>query len=164
MRAMFSKFFISILLILSLGAPSFAAVPASTATPTADSDDNPPPPKFAKPYEYEREANGEDPDGIEYHENQAEDLQVVFVSALPFTAAASFGLTALASLAFRGRFAVDGDYWIPFIVGTFGGAATVAGVSVLTNKYPPPGQDNSAETISPMPPLAFRVNFLTAQF
>ena len=164
MRAMFPRFFLSILIILSLGTPSFAAVPAPTATPTADSEDDQPPPKFAKPYEYEREAYGEDPEGIEYHENQAEDLQVVFVSALPFTAAASFGLTALASLVIRGRFTVDGDYLIPFIVGTFGGAAAVASVSVLTNKYPPPAQTDSAEMASPMPPLAFRADFLTAQF
>src|SRR5208282_762487 len=53
---------------------------------------------FAKPYEYERQAYGYDPDGIDYHENQSEDFQVVFITSAPFTAGASFLLTSLASL------------------------------------------------------------------
>src|SRR5580700_7278932 len=53
---------------------------------------------FVKPYEYEREALGYDPDGIIYRENQPEDFQVVFITSLPFVTLASFGLTGLASM------------------------------------------------------------------
>src|SRR5665213_2314068 len=55
---------------------------------------------FVKPYEYERQALGYDPDGIIYRENQPEDFQVVFITSLPFAALASFGLTGLTSLAY----------------------------------------------------------------
>src|SRR5665213_2826989 len=55
---------------------------------------------FVKPYEYERQALGYDPDGIIYRENQPEDFQVVFITSLPFAALASFTLTGLISLAY----------------------------------------------------------------
>jgi len=104
-------------------------------------DANPEPPQltgFEKPFEYERQAYGYDPEGVDYKENQSEDFQVIFITSLPFTALASYGLTGLTSLATRGTFDVNGDYFLPFLLGTGLGATTIACVSVLTNPYPPP--------------------------
>ena len=117
---------------------------------------------FAKPYEYERKAYGYDPSGVTYHENQSEDFQVIFITSLPFTAGASFLLTGLASTALTGNFQVGGDYFLPFLGLTFLGSTTVACVSVLTNKYPPP----DAFTEEPNRPrrLALEVPLITAKF
>lgn len=159
--------FRALLCLLFLLAPvfrGFAADLSPRPNPAVDSDEDQPPPPFSKPYEYERQAYGYDPDGIEYHENEAEDLQVIFVSSLPFTALASYGLTGLASLAFQGNFGVNGNYFIPFVMGALGGAAAVAGLSVLTNKYPPPAPDKAAEAFQPMPSLVFQADLLTAKF
>lgn len=120
---------------------------------------------FAKPYEYERQAYGYDPEGIQYKENQSEDFQVVFITSAPFTAGASFLLTSLVSLATRNTFDVSGDYFWPFIGGTFVGCTTIACVSTLTNKYPPPPA--SAEySLAPLPKpnQAFQLPLVTARF
>lgn len=116
---------------------------------------------FEKPYEYERQANGYDPEGVEYKENQSEDFQVVFITSLPFTALASYGLTGLASLATRGTFDVNGDYFLPFLIGTGVWSTTIACVSVLTNPYPAP----SAWDPHPGPDrLALRLPVATLRF
>lgn len=118
-----------------------------------------------KPYEYERQAYGYDPEGFEYKENQAEDFQVVFISSAPFTALASYGLTGLASLAFTGNFGVGGDYFLPFLAGAFIGSTTIACVSVLTNKYPPPPASFTvADSKPPLPPELVRINLISAEF
>ena len=117
---------------------------------------------FAKPYEYERKAYGYDPEGVTYHENQPEDFQVIFITSLPFTAGASFLLTGLASTAFTGNFQVGGDYFLPFLGLTVLGASTVACVSVLTNKYPPPGA--YADDSNRPRRLALEVPLVTAKF
>ncbi|HET9869301.1 MAG TPA: hypothetical protein VFR02_02220, partial [bacterium] len=57
---------------------------------------------FEKPYEYERQAYGYDPDGVQYKENQVEDFQVIFITSAPFAALASLGLTGLASTLIEG--------------------------------------------------------------
>jgi hypothetical protein len=119
---------------------------------------------FAKPYEYERQAYGYDPEGVEYKENQAEDFQVVFISSLPFTALASFGITGLASLATRGSFSVGDDYFLPFVIGTGAASTTIACVSVLTNKYPPPGSSTVVETLPGPKALAFNLPLVTLKF
>jgi hypothetical protein len=119
---------------------------------------------FAKPYEYERQAYGYDPEGIEYKENQPEDFQVIFISAAPFAAAASYGLTGLASQLFRNSFSIDGDYLIPFLVGTVAGATTVACISVLDNKYPAPPPVSSNFQAPSLPPLAFNMTVLSTTF
>lgn len=130
---------------------------------------------FAKPYEYERQAYGYDPEGVDYHENQPEDFQVILITSAPFTALASYGLTGLASLAIRNSFDVDGDYFIPFLAGTVVGSTTIACVSVLTNKYPPPAP---SYVLQPYPdqglslgsgqqasrPLVFHVPLVSARF
>ena len=120
---------------------------------------------FAKPYSYERQAYGYDPEGIEYKENQAEDFQVIFITSAPFTAGASFLLTSLASLATRNSFDVGGDYFWPFIGGAFLGATTIACVSTLTNKYPPPPA-SSEYSMAPTVKSArgFQVPVLSARF
>jgi hypothetical protein len=119
---------------------------------------------FAKPYEYERQAYGYDPEGIEYKENQPEDFQVIFISAAPFAAAASYGLTGLASQLFRNSFSVEGDYLIPFLVGTVAGATTVACISVLDNKYPAPPPVSGNFRVPGLPPLAFNMTVLSTTF
>lgn len=118
---------------------------------------------FAKPYEYERQAYGYDPEGVEYKENQAEDFQVIFITSMPFSALASFGLTGLVSMAANGKFQVGGDYFLPFLGGILIGSTTVACVSVLTNKYPPPSSTTYVES-APLHPLAFQLPLLTARF
>jgi hypothetical protein len=128
-------------------------------------DANPVPPQltgFEKPYEYERQAMGYDPEGVEYKENQPEDFQVVFITSLPFTALASYGLTGLTSLVARGTFDVNGDYFLPVIIGTGVGSTTIACVSVLTNPYPPP----TAWDLNPRGPerLAFQMPVASLRF
>ncbi len=119
---------------------------------------------FAKPYEYERQAYGYDPEGVDYHENQSEDFQVIFITSAPFAAGASFLVTGMVSLASTGNFQVGGDYFLPFLGLTLAGTTTIACVSVLTNKYPPPGTTTYVET-SPTPRhLAFDVPLVTARF
>lgn len=119
---------------------------------------------FAKPYEYERQAYGYDPEGVEYHENQSEDFQVIFITSAPFAAGASFLVTGMVSLATTGNFQVGGDYFLPFLGLTFAGTTTIACVSVLTNKYPPPGTTTYVED-SPHPrSVVFNVPLVTAQF
>ncbi len=119
---------------------------------------------FSKPYEYERQAYGYDPDGIEYKENQPEDFQIIFITSLPFTALASFGITGLVSLAAQGKFGVGGNYFIPFVVAAGLGSTTIACVSVLTNKYPPPSSSTYVENLSIPQPLAFKIPLLTMKF
>lgn len=119
---------------------------------------------FVKPYEYERQAYGYDPEGVIYEENQAEDFQVVFISSVPFTAAASYILTGLVSLATRGSFDVGGNYFFPFIGGMAVGSTTIACVSTLTNKYPPPGSTTYVETQPPPSSLVFKIPLVTANF
>jgi hypothetical protein len=119
---------------------------------------------FAKPYEYERQAYGYDPDGIEYKENQAEDFQVVFISSTPFTALGSFGLTGLVSLFTRRSFDVGGDYFWPFLGGIAIGSTTIACVSVLSNPYPPPASTTYVEGKPVLPPEICQVPLITAKF
>lgn len=120
---------------------------------------------FAKPYEYERQAYGYDPEGIDYHENQSEDFQVVFITSAPFAAGASFLLTSLASLATRNTFDVGGDYFWAFLGGTAVGATTIACVSTLSNKYPPPPASSEYSQLPQAPAsLAFKAPILTARF
>lgn len=119
---------------------------------------------FAKPYTYERKAYGYDPEGVDYHESQSEDFQVIFISSMPFTAGASFLLTGLTSLALDGNFQVGGDYFLPFLGGTFVGATTIACVSVLTNPYPPPGAITYLGGPAPSRSFVFSVPLITAKF
>ena len=117
-----------------------------------------------KPYEYERQAYGYDPEGVEYKQNQPEDFTVVFISSAPFTALASYGLTGLASLAFHGHFGVEGDYFLPFLAVTFVGSATIACASVLTNKYPAPPPLSVTEFKPHLSDEMVRLNLVTARF
>lgn len=119
---------------------------------------------FAKPYEYERQAYGYDPEGVQYKENQAEDFQVVFVTSLPFTAGASFLITSTVSLATVNNFGVGGDFFLPFLAGAFVGSTTIACISTLTNKYPPPGSYADLEPSGGSRPLAFKLPLLMAKF
>jgi hypothetical protein len=119
---------------------------------------------FVKPYEYERQALGYDPDGIIYRENQPEDFQVIFITSLPFVTLASFGLTGLTSLVLEGRFSVGGNFFLPFLGGMALGATTVACVSVLSNSYPPPETNSIVELPNAQRSLAFSVPLMTAHF
>ena len=119
---------------------------------------------FAKPYAYERQAYGYDPEGVEYKENQSEDFQVIFVTSAPFAAGASFLLTSSISLATRGTFDVNGSYFFPFLGAAFLGTTTIACVSTLTNKYPPPSSSTFTEVQPPSQPLAFKTTLFTARF
>lgn len=119
---------------------------------------------FERPYEYERQAYGYDPNGVQYKENQLEDFQVVFISSAPFAALASAGLTGLTSTCVEGKFDLNGPYLIAFIAGTVVGAATMACVSVLSNKYPPPDEDPVLSSSMKPRRLAFALPILTAQF
>jgi hypothetical protein len=149
----------------SVGSSSALAQSESFSSGPSLTDDSPVTGGFARPYEFERQAYGYDPDGIEYKENQAEDFQVVFISSAPFAALASFGLTSFTSLIFRNSFSIDGDYFLPFLVGTAVGATTIASVSVLTNKYPaPPPFSSYSEKTGEMPPLAFKMTIFSTEF
>lgn len=139
----------------------FALVACLSLARPAAAEEAPQKEGFAKPYAYERQALGYDPEGVEYRQNQAEDFQVVFITSLPFTALASYGLTGLASLAFRNSFEVNGDYFIPFVAGALAGSTAVACVSVLTNKYPPPSASLPA---SPAGTLVFSAPLVEARF
>ncbi len=159
--------------MLFLGlAPSFCFAqtnlnPSSVQPMVSDQDtdeDLPEKGGFAKPYEYEREAFGYDPDGVEYKENQPEDFQVIFITALPFTTLGSFALTGVTSQIVQGKFSVGGDYFIPFLSAAGVGAVIIACVSVLTNKYPPPDSFPVVENLAPPPVLAFRIPLVTAKF
>lgn len=119
---------------------------------------------FAKPYDYERQALGYDPEGIIYHENQPEDFQVVFITALPFSALASFGVVGLTSAITTGQFAVSGGFFWPFIGGMFLGATTVACVSVLSNPYPPPETNSIVELPHNSQSFAFMLPLMNAHF
>jgi hypothetical protein len=117
---------------------------------------------FAKPYEYERQAYGYDPEGVDYKENQPEDFQVVFITSLPFTALASYGVTGLTSLAARGRFDVTDEYFLPFLIGTGVASTTIACVSVLSNPYPAP--QAFWDGGKPARNLAFKLPIATLKF
>ncbi|GEM_PF-1895893 len=119
---------------------------------------------FVKPYEYERQALGYDPDGIIYRENQPEDFQVVFITSLPFAALASFTLTGLISLVLEGQFSVGGNFFLPFLGGMAVGATTVACISVLSNPYPPPDTNSIVELPNAQRSLAFLLPLMTARF
>lgn len=119
---------------------------------------------FVKPYEYERQALGYDPDGIIYRENQPEDFQVVFITSLPFAALASFTLTGLTSLVLEGQFSVGGNFFLPFLGGMAVGATTVACISVLSNPYPPPDTNSIVELPNAQRSLAFLLPLMTARF
>ena len=160
---MFSRKFFTILLLgIVLGTSSSWAQSDSTPPVTPENDEGVTA-GFAKPYEYERQAQGYDPEGIEYKENQAEDFQVVFVTSLPFTALASFGITGLVSLVTQNNFGVGGSYFIPFLAGAAVGSTTIACVSVFTNKYPPPAQKSFVEANHPLE-LALQIPLLRAEF
>jgi hypothetical protein len=119
---------------------------------------------FAKPYDYERQAMGYDPEGIIYHENQPEDFQVVFLTSLPFAALASFGVVGLTSAITTGQFGVGGDFFWPFIGGMFLGSTTVACVSVLSNPYPPPPSTSIVLGPGRGPEIAFLLPLVSARF
>jgi hypothetical protein len=119
---------------------------------------------FVKPYEYERQALGYDPDGIIYRENQPEDFQVVFITSLPFVTLASFGLTGVTSLILNGQFSVGGNFFLPFLGGMAVGATAVACISVLSNSYPPPETNSIVELPNTQRSWAFSVPLMTAKF
>lgn len=165
------KFFI-LSLIFGLSAPTFCLAqvdlnPSNPKPMVADQGSDqelPETSEFAKPYDYERQAYGYDPEGVIYRENQPEDLQVIFITSLPFTAAGSYCLTGLVSLAVRGDFSVSGDFFFPFLGGVLVGSTTIACVSVLSNPYPPPASTTVVEVYNPLPALAFKLPLLTARF
>ena len=119
---------------------------------------------YGKPYEYERQAYGYDPEGVEYHENQPEDFQVIFITSAPFAAGASFLVTGMTSLAMTGNFQVGGDYFLPFLGLTLAGTTTIACVSVLSNPYPPPGTTTYVDRPGINRSMAFHLPVLTARF
>jgi hypothetical protein len=178
---MFYRAIFSIILLTALATPvGLYAQSKSDATYDEEGDEMIQTGGFAKPYEYERQAYGYDPEGVEYHENQPEDFQIIFITSLPFTALASFCLTGLTSLALNHSFSVGGNYFIPFVAATALGSTTIACVSVLTNKYPPPGSDTYSQNsqtelalsmsytlgnASPaLRPVAFNLPLITAKF
>ena len=160
---MYIRFLAILVSILLLGLSGFSPIWAQTDT-SAQKKETSTDTGFEKPYEYERKAYGYDPEGVGYHENQAEDFQVIFITSMPFTALASYGLTGLASLAFRNSFDVQGDYLIPFIAGTLAGSTAVACFSVLTNKYPPPASPTYTENTMEQQPLALKLPLVEARF
>ncbi|HUO57338.1 MAG TPA: hypothetical protein VMV05_04085 [bacterium] len=137
---------------------------AQTTEPITPENDEGVTTGFAKPYAYEQQAQGYDPEGIDYKENQAEDFQVIFVTSMPFTALASFGITGLVSLVSGNNFGVGGDYFLPFLAGTAIGATTIACVSVFTNKYPPPQTNSFVDSALSGPSLAFKIPLVQAEF
>ncbi len=162
---MFLRIFIFLLLLSGAAlTPLKALAQTNSPTPVLNNGDEPVTGGFAKPYEYERKAYGYDPEGVEYKENQPEDFQVIFITATPFTALFSFGVTGLVSLATRNSFDVGGDYFLPFLAGTFVGSTTIACVSVLTNKYPPPASRSYVDSQGLTGSLVFNVPIITAKF
>src|SRR6185369_1556716 len=99
------RFSLSLLMAFLMAFPLAAFAEVDEEAPTG----------IAKPYAYERQAYGYDPEGIDYKENQPEDFHVIFITSAPFSALASFGLTGLVSLVARHSFSVDGDYFLPFL-------------------------------------------------
>jgi hypothetical protein len=163
-KPMFTRLFL--FLLLFGGASVFSKAEAQAYYPNASTDagDQPVTGGFAKPYEYERQAYGYDPEGVTYKENQAEDFQVVFITALPFTAGASFLITSAISLTTTNNFGVGGDFFLPFLASTVVGATTIACISTLTNKYPPPTSSSYVEGEPLDKPLAFNMPIITAKF
>ncbi len=157
------KIFLTVIL-LGLAGPSYLTAQTAGLTPTTTQGDQGSQEGFAKPYEYERQAYGYDPEGVEYNENQAEDFQVVFITSMPFTALASFCLTGVVSLAARNQFSVNGNYFWPFLGGVVGGSTTIACVSVLTNRYPPPASKYYVLESPFQPRLACQIPLVTARF
>jgi hypothetical protein len=165
-KPMFSRFLTFFLTVtfFGMGLSSWGLAQSSTPSSVSNQGDEPVTGGFVKPYEYERQAYGYDPEGVEYKENQAEDFQVVFISSMPFTALASFGLTGLVSLTTRNSFDVGGDYFYAFLGGILVGSTTIACVSTLTNKYPPPPSPFHVEGKTALPPLICQVPLITARF
>jgi len=156
--------FLLALSLLGFGLKPGWAQMTSQGVPASDEVESSNTTGVEKPYKYERQAYGYDPEGVEYKQNQIEDFQVVFISSAPFTALASFGLTGLASLAFTGNFGVGGDYFLPFLAGAFIGSTTIACVSVLTNKYPAPPPISLTASQPSLPLEMVRLNLISAQF
>ena len=158
---MFSRLITILLLslLLGVGLPSICKAQALT-----DADDTNIVGGFAKPYEYERQAYGYDPEGVVYKENQTEDFQVVFITASPFTALASFGIYGTISLFTEGTFGVGGDFFLPFLGTAIAGSTAIACISVLTNPYPPPHQTAFLENPNRPKVLAFQIPLVTARF
>ncbi|HEY5037786.1 MAG TPA: hypothetical protein VIJ93_01795 [bacterium] len=162
---MFSRSLTLFLFITSMTVSSLGWAQSVTLNPTSDDEeDSKTTTAIVKPYEYEREAYGYDPSGIDYKENQAEDFQVIFITSAPFTALASFGITGFVSMISNGNFGVGGNYFLPFLGGILVGSTTIACVSVLTNKYPPPPSPFVTQSGPSLPPLAFRMDLLSAKF
>lgn len=146
-----------------MGLPSLLKAQAAASAGVTDQDDPNEVGGYAKPYEYERQANGYDPEGFEYKENQIEDFQVVFITSTPFTAFASFGIYATFSLATQGAFIV-GDNFVPFVITALAGSTVIACVSVLSNDYPPPNTNSFVDVPNQGKKLAFEVPLVTAKF
>lgn len=164
-NSMFQKaLFLVLLLTATVGTPKGWAGDYTSPSSVVGSDDGGVTGGFAKPYEYERQAYGYDPEGVQYKENQAEDFQVVFVTSLPFTTGASFLLTSTVSLLATNNFGVGGDFFLPFLAGAFVGSTTIACVSTLTNHYPPPNSFADVESSGESRPLAFKLPLLMAKF
>jgi hypothetical protein len=92
---------------------------------------------YEKPAVAEREANGFDPEGVEYHQNRLEDFQIVFVESAPFAALLCYGLTTLISYAGRGKAKMDKKTFPFFIGGTVLLASGAAYYSVSGKAYSP---------------------------
>jgi hypothetical protein len=153
-------FFLAALLLISCAPALFAQSFIPTPPPAKDTSKM----GFERPYEYERQAYGYDPNGVQYKENQLEDFQVVFISSAPFAALASAGLTGLTSTCVEGKFDLNGPYLIAFIAGTVVGAGAMACISVLSNKYPAPDEDPVLSSSAKPRRLVFAWPILTAQF
>jgi len=165
-KSMITRVFSSFLLLAALGlsTPTSTLAVPSTEELAQQGDDSEIQGGFAQPYEYERKAYGYDPEGVDYKENQAEDFQVVFISATPFSALFSFGVTGLVSLLSNNSFGVGGDYFLPFLAGTLAGSTTVACISVLTNQYPPPPSKSITENQESPEWFAFNLPLIKANF
>jgi hypothetical protein len=163
---MFSRLFplLLIVLLLGMGLPSKVHADGWGTNPDPDAEDENVKGGFAPPYEYERQAYGYDPEGVTYKENQAEDFQVIFITATPFTAMASFVLYGTVSLVNDGTFGIGGDLFLPFVGTALAGSTAIACISVLTNPYPPPNQTTFSENQNQPKALAFEVPLVTAKF
>jgi len=118
-----------ILLAVLFFAPTLLwAEPTATPTPAT---------VYEKPAAAEREANGFDPEGVDYHQNKIEDFQIVFVETAPFAAILSYGLTSLVSYATRRTIKMDKKTFPFFIGGTGLMAAGAAYYSVSGPAYSP---------------------------
>jgi hypothetical protein len=166
---MFTRIFL-FLLILLCGASMFSKAEAqayyssTSSVSSGDVDDEAVTGGFAKPYEYERQAYGYDPEGVQYKENQGEDFQVIFITSLPFTAGASFLITSTVSLMTANNFGVGGDFFLPFLGAAAVGSTAIACISTLTNRYPPPASTSYVESQQGTRPLAFNVPIIAAKF